>query len=445
MKRPVTGPQLRRLGALWLILTLGACAAAPESSPEDEGAPRAGQAAALDSSRVATLSSLTLVEALARVDAGHPQLSLYRAYVALAEADAEQAGLLPNPQLVLRMENAPWSRGSTRNQAEYVAGLSFQLPISGRLGAARDAGNLEVERRWEQLSAQRAELHGRVRGAFASALSLERAAQVQSQARDHADRAVEIFQARVRGGDAIPADLARTQMEALRTRLELSRVESLRAQALAELTAAIGDPAQEVQSLSGELEQVLQLPALAALLAGLDQNPRLRAAEADLALSAARLELAKAERIPDISLDLFYRRLEESDQHAFDFGVGIPLPIFDRNQGGVRSAAAAQEAARARAALSRSDLIREVRGAHLRLKRALGASTILRDQLLPLAEVVLAGVEARFQAGDASLVEALPVRRDWTTLQLEYLGSLREVLVAWSDLETLTAASAPRS
>ena len=52
----------------------------------------------------------------------------------------------------------------------------------------------------------------------------------------------------------------------------------------------------------------------------------------------------------------------------------------------------------------------------------------------------MASVEARFEAGDASLVEVLPVRRDWTSIQLGCINALREVMVAWSDLQILAGA-----
>jgi hypothetical protein len=41
------------------------------------------------------------------------------------------------------------------------------------------------------------------------------------------------------------------------------------------------------------------------------------------------VKLAKAERIPDVNLDLLYRRLEGSRENAFDVGVRIPIPLFD--------------------------------------------------------------------------------------------------------------------
>lgn len=439
---------MKRLAIFSLTLLFAGCGGSPEAQPEAEGdalerAPRPEGRVSLEPS-AAPLSSLSLAQALLEVDASHPELAEYRAYVEAAEARGEQVGSFPNPTLVLRMENAPWSRGSTRNEAEYVAGLSFQLPISGRLGDAESVAAREVEQRAQELSAKRLELHGRVRGAFATALSLERASAIQTQAHELAQRAIALLEARLRAGDAVPADLARVQIEASRARLELRRIESLRQRALLGLATALGDPSRSIGSLGGDLEAALELPTLEALTASLDQNPKLKSAEAEVALNEAKLELAKAQRVPDVSLDLFYRRLEETDQHAFDFGVGIPLPLFNRNQGQIRSAMAERLAAESRVQATRNELLREVRAAHARLALLLESTRTMREELLGQADTVLASVEARFRAGDASLVEVLPVRRDWTSIQLDYIDALRGVMLAWSDLQTLTQApSAP--
>ncbi len=429
----------RRALTLLIALFVG-CGSPPDAAPEQGSPLQEEGAGAAVGSGTAPLASLSLAQALATADADHPELAEFRAYVQAAEGQGDQAGLFPNPTLVLRMENAPWSEGSTRNEAEYVAGLTLQLPLSGRLGASEDVAARQLDQRLAELAAQRREVHGRVRGAFATALSLERAAAIQDQARALAGRAVELLEARVEAGDAVPADLARVQIEATRARLEQQRVESLRQRALLGLAAALGDPSRQIGSLAGGLEAALELPTLEALSERLASNPKLAAAEAEVALGEARVELARAQRVPDVSLDLFYRRLEEEEAHAFDLGFALPLPLINRNQGNVRSALAQRLAAEAHVQATRNELLRDLRATHARLAYLLQATQVMREELLRRADTVLASVEARFQAGDASLVEVLPVRRDWTRVQLGYLSALREVMVAWSELQVLTAA-----
>ena len=71
---------------------------------------------------------------------------------------------------------------------------------------------------------------------------------------------------------------------------------------------------------------------------------------------------------------------------------------------------------------------------YLQLTTTLANRQILKTEILPKAKKVIDGVEAHYAAGDISLAEDLPVRRDGATLQLAYLESLFEVMQAWSQV-----------
>ena len=64
------------------------------------------------------------------------------------------------------------------------------------------------------------------------------------------------------------------------------------------------------------------------------------AGAAEIRSRQTRLDLAQAERIPDIKVELLYRRIQAEERDAFDLGISIPLPLFNRNQGRLREASA---------------------------------------------------------------------------------------------------------
>jgi len=148
----------------------------------------------------------------------------------------------------------------------------------------------------------------------------------------------------------------------------------------------------------------------------------------------AQVDLAKAERIPDVRVEALYRRLEASKENAFDIGLMIPLPLFDRNQGRLREARAEVAAAEARSRSTQNALRVRLHDAHAQLTTALANSRALNADVLPRADLVLKATEARFAAGDIGLAELLPVRRDWAAVRLTYLESLRDVMQAWAQV-----------
>jgi cobalt-zinc-cadmium efflux system outer membrane protein len=243
--------------------------------------------------------------------------------------------------------------------------------------------------------------------------------------------------ARLDAGDALREDLARAEMEQARAQVELRRADALREQAMVALTAAIGDPALSVKSLDGTLDTTFELPTMESLVASLASNPTAALADADIRASNARVDLAKAQRIPDVKVELLYRRLQAEKENAFDVGLSIPLPLFDRNQGRIREARAEVTAAEARSRSTQNDLTFRLRDAYSQLTAALANSRTLKSEVLPRADTVLKAAETRYTAGDISLSEVLPVRRDWAAVQLTYLESLRDVMQAWSALRSL--------
>jgi len=374
---------------------------------------------------------LRLDEALELADRAHPELSEARAHQQAALGRARQAGAWPNPELVARVEAA-----GTRDSEEFVAGVSQGFPIGGRLGAARRAEELEAERLLLEFEAKRRSVRSRVHAAFATALFAEQAVALQKEAAQDAEKAAGVARSLVAAGEALPIDATRARTEVVRAEVERERAESLSKEALIALTAAIGQSGLEIRAVEGSLETAIELPSLESLAAELANHPVLKAARAGVQAEEARLDLAEARKIPDVNLDLFYRRLDQTGEDGYDVGLSVMLPVFDRQRGAMREARADRRAAQSRVEMSAINLSRDLRQAHLRLSRALSASRAMKEGLVTQQEEVARAFEARHAAGDASLSETLPVRRDRTAARLAYLESLRDVMEAWAGVST---------
>jgi len=383
------------------------------------------------------IANLTLDQALEMAESLQPELAEAKAMVAAAEGRARQAGALPNPELILGAQQLPFS-GDASNQKEYVAGVGQTIPLSRRLSKAREAELLDREVRARGLDVKRRDIRKRVHSAFATALYQEKAYQAQTEIQLNASKAVATTQARFEAGDALREDLARVEMELARAKVELRRAESLREQALVALASAMGDATLSVKSLAGTLDATFEIPTLESLAANLATQPESALADADIRARNARVDVAKAERIPDVRVELLYHRLEASQENTLDVGLRIPLPLFNRNQGRLSEARAEVAAAEARSRMTQNELAARLRESYLQLTAALANSRALKTEILSRAETLLKGAEARYAAGDTSLAEILPVRRDWAAVQLTYLESLRDVMQAWAEIKPLT-------
>ncbi len=382
----------------------------------------------------------TLAEALALADAQHPAIEAAAAAVDVAAGRAEQAGLLPNPELTLRMESARLS-GKTTGEAEYLAGVRQELPIGGRLGAAEHAGLLEAAARTAELRRVRFVVHGRVRGAFATALFFEKVTAAREEAVEAARSGLELTRSRLELGDAVPSDVALAEVEALRAERDRDRDAARRRGAVGQLAFALGDGSLALEGVRGDLDDALGVPALEEVVARLESHPAVAASRANEAAADARIDAVLAARIPDVSLELLYRRIEEKADNAIDVGIGVELPIFDRRQGAVRAAWAEAAGARARTRETRLRTARAVHAAHIRLRQALADAGWLAEEILPRLEVVLEAAEVRYAAGDVALGEVIRQRSRLTESRLARLTALRDAMAAWAEIAPLITSA----
>jgi len=380
-----------------------------------------------------SIDALTLEQALSLAERSHPYLVEANALVRAAEGRVQQAGVRPNPEAIARMENAPF-RGNTTGNADYLAGVGVTIPLGNRREQATRVEDLDRQRLGFEAGGKRLELHRRVQGEFALALYQDQARHLRSELVTSSEQAVQVTRARLDAGDAVPTDLARVEAEMATAQAEWRRSDLMRRQALASLSATIGLPAEDVRGVQGSLGTTLEIPALEELTAELVTHPAMAAAGADLSAREAGVSLSKVQRIPDLKAELLYHRIESSQRDAFDVGVSLPLPLFDRGRGRLLEAESQRDAAEARLRSTSIQLQARLREFHALLTVALSDARTLEAEVLPRMKLVRESTEARYAAGDLNLSEVLSVRRDDTVVRLRYLEALRDTMLAWAQL-----------
>lgn len=374
---------------------------------------------------------MTLDQALELAERSHPDLAAGRAGIDAAAGRVDQAGRWPNPEAEVKLESAR-AGGDATEDAEILAGISQRLPVGGRLGAAEKAEESDRLRLLEELEVRRLDIRKRVQGAFAAVLYSGEVSSALEEVNRQAEEGARLARTMKTAGEIAGFAVARAELESIRLGGDAETARSLHRRAIIALEAAIGHPSVRIESVKGSLEAAMELPVLAGLEAKLENHPLLRAARAETATWKARLELAEAQRVPDLNLELFYRRVDETGDNRVDAGIGFAIPLFDRNQGRIAETGAQSAAAEARIGSSRLELIRRLREAHAGLATALSRAKRLREEVLPKSEAVARAAETRHAGGDLSLADVLPIRRERAAFRLEYLDTLRKVMEEWA-------------
>lgn len=358
---------------------------------------------------------VTLAEALARGQDVSPRIAKARAEVKAAEGRAIQAGVRPNPELSVTVENFSGT-GPYRafGQTETSVAVSQQFELGGKRRARKAVA--AAERDFAQLALRRTEAD------LAYDISVAHAE--LRAADDRAGLAQSVF---ARAGEL--ARVAETLVDVGRDPpLTKLRADALLAEAKAERLRATGQLLSARQRLAlligsedpllSAVAQDVSVPAtLAADAQSLDE--RLAAAERDAAL--ARIRLAQAEGVPDVTASGGVRNFREGGETALMMGVSIPLPFSNRNRGNIAAARADGEAAEAQLAQTRLDTRFSRRDAELMLTAASERLSALSGAGLWQATEAARVAEIGYQQGKFSLVELIDAQEALTGANLKLI------------------------
>jgi len=280
-----------------------------------------------------------------RALAAHPAIGAAAAEVRRAEGEARQAGLWPNPRLDYAAENL--RRGGGPSRAEHTVRVEQPLLLGGKLRLSREALQHATEAAAAGMDAVRQTVTNAVRLRAVEVRLAEARVGLGRRVVAYAEDAEDIARQLFNTGLVDQPDVLRAEAEAEAMRVRLAVADSAREQAWQQLALAVGDPALPRRPLADEPVDGLQRDAtLAALLAG---HPALAAGRAGIAQARRAVDRAGADRVPDLILSAGPRYSSERSTATGQVvgwepvaGVGMSLPLWNRNQGGVAAATAVE-------------------------------------------------------------------------------------------------------
>lgn len=358
---------------------------------------------------------VSLSDALVRGQEASPRIARAKAELKAAEGRATQAGVRPNPTISAEVENfsgtGPYR---TFGQTETTVAVSQPFELGGKRRARKAVAAAEREFARIALRKAEADLAHDIIVSHAELRAAEDRAALAQSVYARAIELARIAETLVDVGRDPP--LTKLRADAL---LAEAKAESLRAtsqllSARQELALLIGSDDPELSAIELDLPAPPALPADAQSL-----DERLAAAERDAA--AARVRLAQAESVPDITASGGVRNFRESRDTAFLLGVSIPLPVFDRNRGNISAARADGEAAEAQLAQASLDTRFSRRDAELMLSAANERVSALSGVGLFQASEAARVAEIGYQQGKFTLIELIDAQEALTSTNLKLI------------------------
>ena len=375
---------------------------------------------------------LTMQEAMELMLRQNPLLLRDQQNPQIAKGDVIQAGRRPNPDFEIVSESYPLfesSPGPFFNNQELVVRAGQTIETAGKRGK-------RVRVAQQELAASESRVQDTVRQLK---LELKRRYYVVVLANAQRDLAGEILkqfddvirlnEARFKQGELSGLEINRIRAERLRffndvldadLQLKNAKTDLLEVLGVFDLNTVfdVSEPLA-ASSLTVDLPQ-LQTQAL-------ENRPDLRAERQRLERNRQDLQLQKAERIPNVTPFFGYKR--DFGANTAAFGVSIPLPLFNRNQGGIARASA--QIQQQQYETSRLDLSvrRDVQAAYQTLQTQADRVRALEQQYVPSARSTREIAQQSYRLGALDLIGFLDAERI-------YRETLRAYNLALFDYQT---------
>lgn len=338
------------------------------------------------------------------------------------------ARLFPNPFLSIGTQSS-WTQGNTITRSGEIQTQVQQLfEIAGKRGYRIESaafGTQSAEANFEdavrQLSFTLKESYYRVQLA-------QRRLALAEENRDRFSRIMEVNTIRFKKGYIAEVDLIRIRLQVV------------------DFQSQVIEAIQEAESARADLRQLLRLSPLTRLelttdldfrrvdpdigklrSVALEARPDLRGKRATYSQREADLKLARAYRYPDVTIGAGYSvqgpRGPDNQQMAI-LNFGVPLPLFNRNQGGVAQAEVAAQSAQADLDKTVNQVENQVDVAYHNLVQSRRLVEAYLAGVLDDARSTFTIVERAYERGGATILDLLDAARTSRAIQQNYIEAL---------------------
>ncbi len=387
---------------------------------------------------------LTLDQAIALTLARNQELAALALRVQADRAATTQAGLLPNPELDVAVENFGGSNETSGfNGAETTVALSQSIELGGKRGKRRETAMLTADvAAWVYLE-KKADLVADVKIAFGEVLADQQRLYLAGEQLSLSEQVLVAVQARVEAGKVSRIEETRARTALSTSRIALGSAQRAIVASRSKLVAFWGERTPLFKTALGGLDDNTALPDTQELTGlALLKHPRIARGSAEVARQEAALRLASSGRIPNIKVSAGVRRFEETGDDAMVAGISVPLGLFDRNQGAIGQSRHELAAAKATLEATRTEIMARLNQAYQDLMAAKAEAQALSEDALPGAREAFAAAREGYTQGKFGYLELLDARQSLSELTRAHIDALAAYQAAaaevarWAGLNT---------
>lgn len=375
-----------------------------------------------------SLNGLTFEQIYELAERDNLLVNAVRRRRAVAEAEVLIAGLRPNPDFI---------SAYTRSEPRMNYSVSQLVELGGKRGRRIDVAKNELRLTELDVDAALRTLRHDVRTGYFNLTLARNNYELGQQAVAQARELAEIARTRFEAGDIAQFEVLQAELGIDRATNDLARLENTERIARALLNQLLNrEPEAPLDQRDSLFVRLAALSVQTLINQALSQNVELRTVEQQIKTEESRLRLARAQRVPDLTLEPGIETLDSAFSHpGFKMQATVPLPIFNRGQGDIRKSSAMLDQLRAERDAARQRISSEIGRAALNLESARKQVEFYESKLLPEAERLRQLAVESYQVGQTGLLSVIDATRNARDVRQAYLQALFDYQTALADLE----------
>jgi cobalt-zinc-cadmium efflux system outer membrane protein len=370
---------------------------------------------------------LTLSDIQKLAMSNSPLIRQAAARVKEMQGAAIQAGLPPNPFIGFEADTI-----GTTGGPGYTGGFIDQkIIIANKLQLQRAVATMDIRNAEQALFRAQTDLATRVRGYYFALLVANESVKINRAVVKFTNAIYELqVKQVVRGGLAALYEPMYLRALAVQAAAGLVQARNQRIAAWKQLAAAVGLTGLPPTQVAGRID--IPVPVFdhkAVLAKALASHSDVRTAENSLQQARYSLELARIAPIPDPDVRLLIQKDRTGPPFEISpsLAISIPLPVWDRNQGGIMQAQGVVIRQSEEAHRVRTELARTLTDAYYRYNSNRIVLSMYRDEVLPNLVRAYQGIQLRYNlelSVDRAIGSTPPGFNDYVVAQQNLIGAV---------------------
>ena len=384
---------------------------------------------------------ITLADAVQIFLTQNFQLVAARYDIDTAEAEKLTARLRPNPELTVGFQGLPVNlSGNPLTEQQYAYGISQTFELGGKRGKRITVANANAEVARAQFETVLWQLTNDLKRKFYAVILAKSLLDLATENETTFDEVVKHTNELVQAGEVSGLDLTRLEVEKLKFDTDLANAQRDYEVALRDLRVTLGGDYRTMDiDAIGTLDPQshefsfpdLRDKALAA-------RPDLKAAKLSERAADESIRLQDAQRIPNLDLAAGLNQVP-GGTNTYTYGVGITLPVHDRNQGERAKARIDKEKAQNQEQLVTNQIVSDVDKALVAFDIQKRRVDLYRTGVITKVNTIQDLTEYSLKAGESSILDLLDAIRTRRETLAGFYQALFDYESALLDLELATA------